>query len=82
MGGAGGAVLATFRPPETVGPWQRQGGSQRRLKVNALYKQKKFAETVVQYEAAVAKDPTDMAFVSNIAAAHFGMKDYERCIEA
>jgi len=47
---------------------------------NAAYKEKKFAEALEHYEKAAALDPTSMVFLNNMAAAHFGLQQFEECV--
>jgi stress-induced-phosphoprotein 1 len=47
---------------------------------NALYKQKKFDEALVEFSKAKELDPTNMTFYNNEAATYFEMGRYEECI--
>ncbi|RQM25183.1 hypothetical protein B5M09_000762 [Aphanomyces astaci] len=47
---------------------------------NALYKQKQFPEAIAAYEEALSKDPTNMSYLSNLAAVYLELKDYDQCI--
>ncbi len=49
---------------------------------NAAYKARKFEEAVGHYEQAIALDPTDITFLSNLAAVRFEQKKYQECVEA
>ncbi|CAK4068225.1 unnamed protein product [Aphanomyces euteiches] len=48
---------------------------------NGFYKQKKFPEAIACYEEALEKDPTNMSYLSNLAAVNLEMGDYAKCIE-
>lgn len=47
---------------------------------NDLYKQKKFTEAIEHYDRAIALDPSDMTFITNKAAVHFEMGQFDECI--
>lgn len=48
---------------------------------NELYKQKQFAEAVTCYNEAIEKDPTNISYVSNLAAVKLEMGEYDACID-
>lgn len=48
---------------------------------NDLYKQKKFPEAIACYTEAIEKDPTNLSYVSNLAAVKLEMGDYDACID-
>lgn len=50
-------------------------------KGNAAYKKKNFVAALEHYNKAVELDPTDMTYITNLAAVHFEQKDYLKCIE-
>lgn len=47
---------------------------------NESYKNKSFDEAIKHYEEAIAQDPTDITFYSNLAAVYFELKDYDKCV--
>lgn len=47
---------------------------------NEAYKKKSFDEAIKHYEEAIAQDPTDITFYSNLAAVYFELKDYDKCV--
>eukprot|EP00961_Rhodomonas_salina_P260229 3516583-Rhodomonas_salina.2 len=49
---------------------------------NAAYKKKDFETAIKHYEKAAELDPTAIVYRNNIAAAHFGKGDFEKCLEA
>ena len=49
---------------------------------NAAYKAKKFPEAVEKYSAAIALDPSEITFYTNLAAVHFECKKYDECVSA
>lgn len=48
---------------------------------NAAMKKKDFDEAIRHYEAAIALDGTDIAFLTNLAAVHFERGEWDACIE-
>jgi len=66
--------------PEPVDE-SRQKALQEKELGNAAYKKKDFATAVQHYNNAIQLDSTDMAFVTNRAAAHFEWGKYEECIK-
>lgn len=48
---------------------------------NELYKNKKFAEAIECYDAAIEFDPANMTYLSNKAAVYFQQKNYDECIK-
>ncbi|OQS06544.1 hypothetical protein THRCLA_01414 [Thraustotheca clavata] len=48
---------------------------------NTFYKQKQFTEAIKAYEEAIAKDPTNMSYLSNLAAVRMELKEFDACIE-
>jgi stress-induced-phosphoprotein 1 len=54
---------------------------QKKLEGNTLYSAKKFDEALDCYDAAIALDPTNMAFLSNKAAVYMSQKKYQECID-
>lgn len=50
-------------------------------KGNAAYKKKSFAAALEHYNKAVELDPTDMTYLTNLAAVYFEQKDYTKCVE-
>jgi len=49
---------------------------------NAFYKQKDFDKALEAYNKAATIDPENMAYLSNIAAVHMEMKNYDKCRES
>ncbi|XP_018014215.1 stress-induced-phosphoprotein 1 [Hyalella azteca] len=49
-------------------------------KGNAAYKKKNFETAITHYEKAIEIDPTDMTFLTNLAAVKYEQKLYEECI--
>lgn len=49
-------------------------------KGNALYKAKKFEESLKHYDAAIELDPTNIIYYTNKAAVYFEQGKYEECI--
>jgi len=66
--------------PEPVDE-SRQKAVQEKELGNAAYKKKDFATAIQHYNNAIQLDPTDMAFVTNRAAAHFEWGKYEESIK-
>lgn len=50
-------------------------------KGNAAYKKKNFPVAIEHYNKAVELDPTDMTYLTNLAAVFFEQKEYTQCIE-
>ena len=50
-------------------------------KGNAAYKKKNFAAALEHYNKAVELDPTDMTYLTNLAAVYFEQKDFTKCVE-
>lgn len=48
---------------------------------NAHYKKKEFAEALARYDAAIAIDGENIAYLNNKAAVFFEQKEYEKCVE-
>ncbi|KAK1444883.1 TPR repeat containing protein [Babesia gibsoni] len=48
---------------------------------NKLYKQKKFAEALEQYDKAIELDPTNLLLENNKAAVYLEMGDFDKCID-
>ncbi len=48
---------------------------------NAAYKKRDFETAKSHYNKAIALDPTDMTFISNLAAVNFEEKNYDEVIE-
>ena len=48
---------------------------------NALYKEKKFEEALVEYNKAIEIEPTEATFYGNVAAVFLEQKKYDECIE-
>ncbi|XP_062502181.1 stress-induced-phosphoprotein 1-like [Corticium candelabrum] len=48
---------------------------------NAAYKNREFESALRHYSKAAELDPTNMTYLSNRAAVHFEMLDYDHCIE-
>lgn len=48
---------------------------------NAAYKARRFDEAIKCYNKAAALDPTKITYLTNEAAVHFEMHQYEKCIE-
>lgn len=48
---------------------------------NEAYKKKDFEKALQHYNKAVKLDPTDMTYLTNIAAVYFEQKEYKKCIE-
>ena len=51
-----------------------------KAKGNALYKQKQFTQAIASYEEAIENDPTNIAYMNNIAACRLEMGDIEGCV--
>lgn len=50
-------------------------------KGNAAYKKKNFVSALDHYNKAVEFDPTDMTYLTNLAAVYFEQKDFMKCVE-
>ena len=50
-------------------------------KGNEAYKKRSFDEALSHYSSAIETDPEDMTFLSNRAAVHLEMKNYDLCVE-
>ncbi|XP_026314704.1 stress-induced-phosphoprotein 1-like [Hyposmocoma kahamanoa] len=48
---------------------------------NDYYKKKDFENALKHYQKAIEFDPTDMTFLTNMAAVYFEQKEYEKCIK-
>jgi tetratricopeptide (TPR) repeat protein len=48
---------------------------------NEFYKKKEFESALIHYTKALEHDPTDITFLTNIAAVYFEQKEYEKCIK-
>lgn len=48
---------------------------------NDLYKKKNFDDAITAYNEAIALDPSEITFVSNLAAVYFEKKEFEKCGE-
>ncbi|ETV95660.1 hypothetical protein H310_11079 [Aphanomyces invadans] len=59
----------------------KKAAEESKARGNTLYKQKQFPEAIAAYEEALSKDPTNMSYLSNLAAVYLELKDYEKCIE-
>lgn len=61
-------------------PEKRQARAEKE-KGNAAYKKKDFETAIQHYEKAIEIDPTDMTFLTNLAAVRYEQKQYEECIK-
>ncbi|TMW67004.1 hypothetical protein Poli38472_012120 [Pythium oligandrum] len=59
----------------------RKAAEEAKQKGNTFYKAKQFAEAVECYNEAIAKDPTNIAYYSNLAAVRLEMGEYDACID-
>ncbi|OQR92565.1 hypothetical protein ACHHYP_03500 [Achlya hypogyna] len=59
----------------------KRAAEEAKARGNAFYKQKQFADAIKSYEEAIAKDPTNMSYLSNLAAVRMELKEYDACIE-
>lgn len=50
-------------------------------KGNAAYKKKNFSVAVEHYNKAVELDPTDMTYLTNLAAVYFEQKEFTQCVD-
>ena len=50
-------------------------------KGNAAYKKKNFAVALEHYTKASELDPSDMTYLTNLAAVYFEQKEFTKCIE-
>ncbi|TRY77864.1 hypothetical protein TCAL_08136, partial [Tigriopus californicus] len=66
--------------PPTVDAAQRAAALAAKLRGNEAYKKKDLDTAWGEYTTAVSLDPTDMTFVSNLAAVQFERKDYPACV--
>lgn len=48
---------------------------------NEYYKKKDFENALKHYQKAVDLDPTDITFLTNMAAVYFEEKEYEKCVK-
>ncbi|XP_038214917.1 stress-induced-phosphoprotein 1 [Zerene cesonia] len=48
---------------------------------NEYYKKKEFDCAIQHYNKAIEHDPTDITFLTNLAAVYFEQKEYEKCIK-
>ena len=51
-----------------------------KLEGNTLYKAKKFDEAIVKYSEAIALNPSEIIFYSNLAAVYMEMKEFDMAI--
>ncbi|EQC31285.1 hypothetical protein SDRG_10888 [Saprolegnia diclina VS20] len=59
----------------------KRAAEEAKARGNAFYKQKQFADAITCYEEAIAKDSTNMSYLSNLAAVRLELKEYDACIE-
>ena len=50
-------------------------------KGNTAYKKRNFESAIEHYEKAIELDPTNMTYLTNLAAVKYEQKDYEACIK-
>lgn len=62
-------------------PQEKKMALDEKEKGNAAYKKKSFAAALEHYNKAVELDPTDMTYLTNLAAVYFEQKDYTKCVE-
>ena len=48
---------------------------------NTAYTKKNFPTAIECYTKAIELDPTEITFYTNLAAVHFELKDYAKCVE-
>lgn len=72
------------KPPQpeeqNLTPEQKQARKEKE-QGNEAYKKREFDKALQHYNKAVELDPTDMTYLTNIAAVYFEQKDYKKCIE-
>lgn len=67
-------------PEENLTEEQRNA-KRKKEEGNEFYKNKKFAEAIECYDAAIELDPANMTYLNNKAAVYFQMKNFDECIE-
>jgi len=72
--------LSQLTPEELKAREQRLAAVAKKEEGNAHYKAKRFAEALASYDAAIALDPKNMAFLLNKAAVYLEMKEIETCV--
>lgn len=73
--------LSQLPPAERKKKEDQRAAKRKKDEGNEMYKNKKFAEAIECYDAAVTLDPTNMTFLSNKAAVYFQEKKYDECIK-
>jgi len=58
----------------------KEGALKEKEQGNAAYKSKNFTKAIGHYEAAIALDPVEITFRSNLAAVYFEMKNFKECV--
>jgi stress-induced-phosphoprotein 1 len=59
----------------------RRAAEDAKTRGNNYYKQKQFPEAIACYEEAIEKDPSNMSYISNLAAVRLELKEYDACID-
>ena len=73
--------LSSLPPAERKIKEDQRAAKRKKEEGNEFYKNKKFAEAIECYDAAITLDPANMTYLSNKAAVMFQQKDYDGCIE-
>lgn len=60
---------------------EQRNAKRKKEEGNEFYKNKKFAEAMECYDAAIELDPANMTYLNNKAAVYFEMKNFDECIE-
>ncbi|CAB9521000.1 Stress-induced-phosphoprotein 1 [Seminavis robusta] len=73
--------LSLLSPEERKKKEDQRAAKKKKEEGNEFYKNKKFAEAIECYDAAIALDPTAMTYLSNKAAVYFQQKKWDECIK-
>merc|ERR1719502_379480 len=73
--------LSQLTPEELKEREDRKAALAKKEEGNTHYKAKRFVEAIAAYDAAIALDPKNMAFLLNKAAVYLEMKEIETCVK-
>jgi len=68
-------------PEELAAKEQKEKAQEAKLRGNNAYKLKKFEEAISAYDEAISLDDSDISFITNRAAVHFEMGNFDECIK-
>eukprot|EP01066_Platyproteum_vivax_P007282 Platyproteum_vivax@DN2813_c0_g1_i3.p1 len=67
------------KEPEVFKPPAEQEADEWKVKGNAFYKKREFAEAIEAYDKATEINPTNITYATNKAAVYLEMEDYDTC---